>query len=103
MTDRGLNLFVGESPRFNFDFALVLECIDLLEELFSGLFFSFVHLVRTESLCDLELHLLELDTALLHYLTSHLFVVVFEFSDAFQLLDVGIDLVLVCLLENFPS
>ncbi len=64
------------------------------------MFFSFVNLVRAESLRDLKLHLLKLDTALLHYLASHLLVVVFEFADALQLLDVRLNLVLVRLLKN---
>ena len=67
------------------------------------MFFGFVYFIRTESFGDLDLHLLELNTALLHYLTSHLLVVVLEFADAFQLLNVRVNLMLVCLFKDFPS
>jgi hypothetical protein len=80
--DRSLDLLIGQSARLNLDFALVLECVDLLKELFSGRFFVLVNLVGLQSFCNLLLDLRKLDVSLFHDLLGHMFVVMLELSDA---------------------
>ena len=98
-----LDLLVRHLPLVYLVLALVFERIYLSEQHLATGLLLLVDLVRAESLRDLPLDLLELRLALLHHFAGHFLVVVLKFADRFQLLNVGVHLLLVRFLEVLPE
>jgi len=85
-----LNLLISEFALLNLQLALVFQSVDLLQEHLSALFLLLVDLVRAERLLNLLLDLREFHLAFLHHILRHVLVIMLQFTNWLQLLNVCI-------------
>lgn len=96
---RVLDLFICQFALVDLDLALGLKTVDLLKQHPPARFLLFVNGVRLQCLLNLLLNLTELLLPLRHHFLSQMLVIVLQFSDRLQLLNIGVYLQLISFLK----